>query len=71
MAKDTEACGRCSMSVVVDAVDDEGGDEERDPFGGGRIEVDEGALERATPEAWLSRVSSRLNDAVTGFVWRR
>ena len=72
MAKDTEACGRCSMTVVVDAVDDEneeGGS--RDPFGEERIEVDQRELERVSPEAWMGRVSSRVNDAVSRLVWRR
>ncbi|WP_049937565.1 hypothetical protein [Haloplanus natans] len=68
MAKDTEACGRCSMSVVVDAVDE---DETRDPFGDERIEVDRTSMQRASPEAWLSRLSTRVDDAVTRFVWNR
>jgi hypothetical protein len=68
MAKETEACGRCSMTVVVDAVDES---EERDPFGDERIEVDRESMERASPEAWLSRVSSRVDDAVTRLVWGR
>ena len=55
------------MSVVVDAVDEE----DRDPFGDERIEVDRTSMERASPEAWLSRLSTRLDDAVTQFVWGR
>ena len=70
MAKDTEACGRCSMTVVVDAVDDEE-DRSQDPFGGERIEVDERELERVSPEAWMGRVSSRVNEAVSRLVWGR
>jgi len=54
------------MSVVVDAVD-----EDRDPFGDERIEVDRKSIERASPEAWLGRVSARIDDAVTRFVWNR
>jgi len=69
MAKDTEACGRCSMTVVVDAVDEEDGS--RDPFGDDRIEVDRREMERVSPEAWMGRVSSRVNDAVSRFVWGR
>ena len=60
------------MTVVVDAVDDE--DEEggsRDPFGEERIEVDQRELERVSPEAWMGRVSSRVNNAVSRLVWRR
>jgi hypothetical protein len=67
MAKDTEACGRCSMTVVVDAVDEA----DRDPFGDERIEVDQASMERVSPEAWLSRLSMRVEDAVTQFIWHR
>ncbi|WP_254839281.1 hypothetical protein [Natronomonas marina] len=70
MAKDTEACGRCSMTVVVDAVDDEE-DASRDPFDGERIEVEERDLERVSPAAWMGRVSSRVNEAVGRLVWGR
>ena len=56
------------MSVVVDAVDEEGG---HDPFGDERIEIDRTSMERASPEAWLSRLSTRIDDAVTQFVWGR
>ncbi|MBB6644766.1 hypothetical protein [Halobellus ruber] len=70
MAKDTEACGRCSMTVVVDAVDDENATRE-DPFGDDRIEVEERQLERASPEAWFGRVSARVNRIVSRFAWGR
>ena len=56
------------MTVVVDAVEES---EERDPFGPKRIEVDRDSMERASPEAWLARVSARVDDAVTRFVWGR
>jgi hypothetical protein len=76
MAKNTEACGRCSMTVVVDAVNEEPEEpaesvESRDPFAGERIEVDERDLERISPEAWMARVSSRIDEAVTRFSWGR
>ena len=70
MVKDTEACGRCSMTVVVDAVDDEEQARE-DPFGDDRIEVEERQLERASPEAWFGRVSARVNRVVSRFAWGR
>ncbi len=70
MAKDTEACGRCSMTVVVDAVDDEEQAHE-DPFGDDRIEVEERQLERASPEAWFGRVSARVDRVVSRFAWGR
>ncbi len=63
-AKPTEACGRCSMSTVVDAV---GGDRtpeeraERDPFGGDRIEVDEATLRRVSPGGWIADTKARLD----------
>jgi len=71
MAKDTEACGRCSMTVVVDAVDEESGDRVHDPFGDDRIEVDQREMERVNPEAWVGRVSAKVNDAVSQLVWGR
>ena len=71
MAKDTEACGRCSMSVVVDAVDVTGGDRPHDPFGDDRIEVDRRDIERVSPEAWMGRLSTRVNEAVSRYVWGR
>jgi hypothetical protein len=71
MAKDTEACGRCSMSVVVDAVDETGGDRPHDPFGDDRIEVDRRDIERVSPEAWMGRLSTRVNEAVSRYVWGR
>jgi len=63
-----EACGRCSMTTVVDAVD---ADEGRDPFGDERIEVDETAMTRVNPVAWTRRVTGRLNSAVESFVYGR
>jgi len=67
----TEACGRCSMTVVVDAVnaDKEGGP--RDPFGEERIEVEESAVQRVSPVAWTQQITSRLNAAVRKFTYGR
>ena len=59
--KQTEACGRCSMSTVVDAVADDEASGDRDPIDGDRIEVSEAALSRVAPGAWLGRVTARLN----------
>jgi len=71
MAKDTEACGRCSMTVVVDAVDETTDEQLHDPFGEDRIEVDRRDIERVSPEAWMGRLSTRLNEAVNRYVWGR
>lgn len=63
-----EACGRCSMSTVVDATetDDEAG---RDPFGDERIELDDADLRRASPSAWLGSVVSKLDDVATSITY--
>jgi hypothetical protein len=58
------------MTVVVDAVDDEGGSRE-DPFGDDRIEVEERQLERVSPDAWFGRLSVRVNNVVSRFAWGR
>ncbi|POG57042.1 hypothetical protein C5B90_08025 [Haloferax sp. Atlit-12N] len=60
-----EACGRCSMTTVVDAT--ASGD--RDPLGGDRIELDESALRLASPTAWFAGLSSRLDAAAQRFVY--
>jgi len=52
------------------AVDEENGRRE-DPFGDDRIEVEERQLERASPEAWVGRVSARINSVVKRFAWGR
>ncbi len=73
----TEACGRCSMTTVVDAaVGETGPDDEkpesdadgpgdaRDPFAGGHIEVDEAAVRTVSPSAWLASAKRRLDGVV-------
>ena len=79
MSEKREACGRCAMTTVVDATagpaDGESADDDeadggsgRDPFGGARIEIEESALRRASPAAWLAVVTRRLDDAATRVV---
>lgn len=61
--KKTEACGRCSITTVVDAAD---GD--RDVLGEERIEVDEDELRRVSAhyvaasraKEWLDALGTRL-----------
>ncbi|NIB99238.1 hypothetical protein [Halobacterium sp. R2-5] len=65
----TEACGRCSMTTVVDAVDANSEDGLRDPFGDERIEVEESAVRRVSPVAWMQNATSRLNAAVKRFTY--
>ena len=62
----TEACGRCSMSTVVDAVNGDKPPEERaedDPFGDARIEVDESEIRRASPAGYLSDLKAKIDAA--------
>jgi hypothetical protein len=59
------------MTVVVDAVEEEGDAGREDPFGDERIEVEEENLERVSPEAWFGRISSRVNRIVSSFAWGR
>ncbi|MFB6194548.1 MAG: hypothetical protein ABEI80_00115 [Haloplanus sp.] len=68
--KETETCGRCAMSSVVDVASD-GDDEARDPFAGARIEVDEKRLRTVSPAAWLGRVKRRLDAVATRLTYGR
>ncbi|WP_122089867.1 hypothetical protein [Halalkalicoccus subterraneus] len=60
--KNTEACGRCSVTSVVDLTDG------RDPYGGDRIEVEETEVRRLSmhhvaasrAKAWFDSVGERL-----------
>ncbi|WP_092932137.1 hypothetical protein [Natrinema hispanicum] len=76
--KKTEACGRCSMSTVVDIAsssDDGDGDAEvtdaRDPFGDAAIEVDDETLRRVSPGAWMERLTERLDDLGRRLIYGR
>ena len=72
--KRTEACGRCSMSTVVDAVSGDKPPEERaahDPFGGERIEVDESEIRRVSPAGWLSDTKQRLDEVARRIAYGR
>lgn len=60
----TEACGRCSMTTVVDAVNADSDEPPRDPFGDRRIEVDESSIRRVSPVAWMGNITARLNAVV-------
>ncbi|MFC4249666.1 hypothetical protein ACFOZ7_22485 [Natribaculum luteum] len=72
MADRTEACGRCSVTTVVDAVDegdDEGG---RNPFDGERIELRDETMRRtAFVAVWLGRLKRRLDETVFSLVYGR
>jgi hypothetical protein len=67
---ETEACGRCSMTTVVDAAGDD--DRSYDPFDGARIEVDEAEMRTvAKPQVLAGRVKHRLDEWATRFVLGR
>jgi hypothetical protein len=72
---ETETCGRCSMSTVVDVAsstsDDADDERSRDPFGEAAIEVDDETLRRVSPGAWMGRVTERLDDLGRRLIYSR
>jgi hypothetical protein len=69
--KQTEACGRCSMSTVVDAVSDEDASSDRNRFEDDQIEISEPVLRRVAPGAWLGQVTARLNEIAQQLTYGR
>lgn len=74
--KKTEACGRCSMSTVVDVAssgddEDDDGESTRDAFGESAIQVDDETLRRVSPGAWAGRVTDRLDDLGRRLIYGR
>lgn len=68
--KDTEACGRCSMTSVVEMTNDGADGEERDLFGEARIEVDESDLRKASfPAVYLGRLKRKLDEFATAVTY--
>lgn len=70
--KRTEACGRCSVSTVVDAAGSGDGedDDARNPFEGARIEIQEAELRRVVGhEVLVRRVKDRLDDLASRFIY--
>lgn len=66
----TEACGRCSMTSVVDVASE--GDGARDVFGEARIEVPESELRAVSkPQVLLGRVKRRLDEFATRITYGR
>ncbi len=65
--KKTEACGRCSMTTVVDVVG-----EGRDVLGEERIELEESELRRASPHVVaLSGLKARLDGVGSRLIYGR
>lgn len=70
--KNSEACGRCSVSTVVDAADseEEGGPE--NPFEGDRIEIEESEMRSVVRhEVFADRLKSRLDDFANRIMFGR
>jgi hypothetical protein len=66
----TEACGRCAMTSVVDAVDDE--DNGSQPFEGERIDVDRSELRTTSLHiVTLGKLKDRLDEWATGIIYDR
>jgi hypothetical protein len=66
-----EACGRCSISTVLEATDDEDGDGgAENPFKGGRIELDADEVRSVVRHEVLARrVKSRLDALATRLIF--
>lgn len=70
----TEACGRCSMTTVVDAVTSDKPAAERaedNPFDGERIEVAESELRRVSPAGWFANRKAELDSLARRIVYGR
>ena len=68
----TEACGRCGMTSMVDVANADKDDSERaarDPFAGDRIEIPDAEMRVvAGPQILLGRVKDRLDAFATRVV---
>lgn len=60
--KEAEACGRCSVSTVVDTVESDGERSGKNPFDGERIEIEESELRSVVRhEVFARKVKDRLD----------
>jgi len=67
-----EACGRCSMTTVVDVAEDREETSGEDPFAGERIELPESEVRAvAKPAVWLGRAKRRLDAVASRLVYGR
>ena len=67
MGKQTERCGRCGMSTVVDAADGDGAGPDTEAT----IEVPDAAARRVSPAAWLGGLKGWLDDVATRLTYGR
>ncbi len=61
-----ELCGRCAMSSVSGMME-----EDHDPFGEERIEVEESELRKVSPAVVLGKVKHRLDEFMTELTYGR
>lgn len=67
----SESCGRCSMTSIVDMSEDEE-HSDRDPFGDARIMVSEDDLRTAAkPQILFGRIKRRLDEIATRLTYGR
>lgn len=67
--KQKEACGRCTVTTVIDATEDEESTAEN-PFEGERIELEESEMRSvARHEVLAGKVTDRLDDFASQFIW--
>lgn len=65
-----EACGRCSVSTVVELANEDGESGGRNPFDGDRIELEESQLQSVVKhEVLFSRISRRLDEFATKLIY--
>lgn len=71
--KKTEACGRCSVTTVIDATDDKSGESgAENPFDGERIEIKESQIRSVVPhEVFTARIRTRLDEWATKLTFGR
>lgn len=70
--KSKESCGRCSVTTVLDATEDEddGGSGGTNPFDGERIEVEQSTMQKTVPHEFaVRRVKDRLDGFVSRLTW--
>ena len=67
-----EACGRCTMTSVVDLREDESVREKHDPFAGDRIELSDSELRKASGHVvFLGRLKRRIDEFATAITYGR
>ncbi len=70
--KQTEACGRCSMTSVVSMTEEDGDRTGRNPFDDERIEVSESEMQTANRHVvWLGRLKHKLDEVATRLTYGR